>query len=101
MFIDTLSARVGRRFVLTLAASAAALYAPLAAQAQDKSVSGPLVLYSSQPERDLKETLAAFNQQYPDVKVETFRSGTTEAEAGRPAAAHAQYRHLGHSSGFL
>ena len=78
MFTIPLSTRVGHRFALTLAATAVVLSTPLAAHAQDKSVSGPLVLYSSQPERDLKETLAAFNAQYPNVKVETFRSGTTE-----------------------
>lgn len=53
-------------------------FAPLAVQAQTSSLSGPLVLYTSQPERDVKETLAAFNKRYPNVKVEVFRSGTTE-----------------------
>jgi iron(III) transport system substrate-binding protein len=69
-----------RRIIFSLAAAAAssALCLPIAVLAQGQSVSGTLVLYSSQPERDLKETLAAFNQQYPNVKVETYRSGTTE-----------------------
>lgn len=67
-----------RRFILTLAAAASAFVLSGQALAQNANVSGPLVLYSSQPERDLKETLAAFNAQYPNVKVETFRSGTTE-----------------------
>lgn len=47
------------------------------AQAQP-GVSGSLVLYTSQPERDARETIAAFNAKYPAVKVEVFRSGTTE-----------------------
>ena len=41
-------------------------------------VSGDLVLYTSQPERDANATIAAFNQVHPGVRVEVFRSGTTE-----------------------
>src|SRR5690606_39925224 len=37
-----------------------------------------IFVYSSQPDRDLKGTIAAFNQYYPNVKVDVFRSGTTE-----------------------
>jgi len=40
--------------------------------------SGDLVLYTSQPDRDMKETIAAFNKRHPNVKVQVFRSGTTE-----------------------
>ncbi len=47
------------------------------AQAQP-AVSGTLVLYTSQPERDARETIAAFNSKFPAVKVDVFRSGTTE-----------------------
>lgn len=54
--------------------------------------SGPLVLYTSQPDRIAAETAAAFHARYPAVHVRIFRSGTTEvmnklaAEflAGRP-----------------
>ncbi|MDR3371544.1 ABC transporter substrate-binding protein [Rhodoferax sp.] len=41
-------------------------------------VSGNLSLYTSQPDRDARGTIAAFNAQYPNVKVNVFRSGTTE-----------------------
>ncbi|QPF76070.1 ABC transporter substrate-binding protein [Roseateles sp. DAIF2] len=59
-----------RRAILLLGLLAAAI----GAQAQ----SGELVLYTSQPERDMKETIAAFNKRHPAVKVQVFRSGTTE-----------------------
>jgi iron(III) transport system substrate-binding protein len=39
---------------------------------------GPLVLYTSQPDKIAAETVDAFTKRYPKVKVETFRSGTTE-----------------------
>ena len=45
-------------------------------RAQD--VKGKLVLYTSQPERDAAQTVAAFKQRHPGVEVEVFRSGTTE-----------------------
>jgi iron(III) transport system substrate-binding protein len=59
-------------FALALAATAAASPAP----AQD--VKGKLVLYTSQPERDASQTVAAFRKVHPGVDVEVFRSGTTE-----------------------
>ena len=40
--------------------------------------SGKLVLYTSQPERDATQTVAAFKRVYPGVEVDVFRSGTTE-----------------------
>lgn len=61
----------------TMALAAGSAYAQPAA-APVAAATGPLVLYTSQPERDVKETLTAFNQRYPQVKVEVFRSGTTE-----------------------
>lgn len=68
-----------RRQLLGLVPAVAAapwlLHAP--AQAQS-NVSGTLVLYTSQPERDARETITAFNKAHPNVKVEVFRSGTTE-----------------------
>ena len=55
---------------------------------------GKLVLYTSQPERDAAQTVAAFKKAYPGVEVEVFRSGTTEVmgklaaefAAGQPKA---------------
>lgn len=44
-------------------------------------VSGTLSFYTSQPEEDVTKLLAAFNKQYPSVKVETYRSGTEEVIA--------------------
>ena len=40
--------------------------------------SGKLTLYTSQPNEDAAQTVEAFNEQYPDVDVEIFRSGTTK-----------------------
>ena len=40
--------------------------------------SGKLTLYTSQPERDATQTVAAFRKAYPGVEVDVFRSGTTE-----------------------
>ncbi|GGN95838.1 ABC transporter substrate-binding protein [Saccharibacillus kuerlensis] len=37
--------------------------------------------YTSQPEEDAAKLVSAFNARYPDVKVETFRSGTEEVVA--------------------
>jgi len=39
------------------------------------------VLYTSQPERDAAQTVAAFRRVQPNVDVEVFRSGTTEVMA--------------------
>ena len=43
-----------------------------------QGVNGKLALYTSQPERDAAQTVAAFRKVYPGVDVEVFRSGTTE-----------------------
>jgi iron(III) transport system substrate-binding protein len=68
-------ASVSRRtFVAALAFAAVAAAGP--APAQD--VKGKLVLYTSQPERDAAQTVAAFRKVHPGVDVEVFRSGTTE-----------------------
>jgi iron(III) transport system substrate-binding protein len=48
----------------------------LPAHAQDTK--GKLVLYTSQPERDAAQTIAAFKRVRPGIDVEVFRSGTTE-----------------------
>ena len=73
--------------VLTLGASPA-----IAEDAVPESVSGTLVLYTSQPDRDAQQTVDAFNKVYPNVEVEWVRDGTTqmmarlraEFEAGQP-----------------
>jgi len=44
-----------------------------AAEAQEK-----LMLYTSQPSEQMEGVLALFNSKYPNIKVEMFRSGTTE-----------------------
>ena len=49
-----------------------------AAPAGAQGASGKLVLYTSQPERDAAQTVAAFRKANPAVDVEVFRSGTTE-----------------------
>ena len=75
-----------------LAAALVSMLAPLSAQAQ--APKGKLVLYTSQPERDATQTVAAFRKANPGVEVEVFRSGTTEVmgklaaelSAGQPKA---------------
>jgi iron(III) transport system substrate-binding protein len=61
--------RVAGAVLLALAASVAA------------QPSGKLVLYTSQPERDASQTVAAFKRVHPSIDVEVFRSGTTEVMA--------------------
>lgn len=56
-----------------------AVLAALPAHAQ--SLTGKLVLYTSQPDRDAQSTVAAFRKVHPNVDVEIFRSGTTEVMA--------------------
>lgn len=57
----------------TTLAVAATLFATSAFAA-----SGKLVLYTSQPDALIAQTVEAFNKAQPDVEVEIFRSGTTE-----------------------
>lgn len=55
-------------------------------------VSGKLILYTSQPNKDAQQTVDAFTAKYPNVEVEWIRDGTTkvmaklraEFEAGAP-----------------
>src|SRR5438093_1485949 len=55
---------------------------------------GKLVLYTSQPDRDVQQTVEGFRTRNPAVEVEIFRSGTTEVmnklmaeiAAGQPRA---------------
>lgn len=39
---------------------------------------GSLVLYTSQPEDDVQKLIAGFNEEYPEIKVDVFRTGTEE-----------------------
>jgi iron(III) transport system substrate-binding protein len=64
--------------LLSGAAFIAAATLAAGAPAQAQAVSGKLVLYTSQPDRDAQQTVAAFKQLHPGVEVEIFRSGTTE-----------------------
>lgn len=54
---------------------------PQSAEAAPAGLSGQLTFYTSQPEEDAAQLVQAFNKKYPDVKVETFRSGTEEVTA--------------------
>ncbi|MDW5299950.1 MAG: ABC transporter substrate-binding protein [Sedimentibacter sp.] len=48
-------------------------------QAQDQTkLEGDLTVYTSQPEADIQALVEVFNESYPDVDVEIFRSGTEE-----------------------
>lgn len=49
--------------------------------AQTTQVSGSLVFYTSQPDTDAQALVDAFQKKYPDVQVNTFRSGTEEVVA--------------------
>ena len=62
----------------SLGAAALLLAACIASPAVAQDVKGKLVLYTSQPERDASQTVAAFKRAQPGVEVEVFRSGTTE-----------------------
>ncbi|HEY4161972.1 MAG TPA: extracellular solute-binding protein, partial [Dongiaceae bacterium] len=42
------------------------------------AASGSLMIYTSTPDQAMNDLIAAFNKAEPDVKVEFFRSGTTE-----------------------
>src|SRR5262245_27478018 len=52
-----------------------------AGQSTAQAPGGKLILYTSQPERDAAQTIAAFKRVYPGVEVDVFRSGTTEVMA--------------------
>jgi iron(III) transport system substrate-binding protein len=45
------------------------------------AVAGKLNFYTSQPEEDVTKLVTAFNKKFPEVKVETYRSGTEEVIA--------------------
>jgi iron(III) transport system substrate-binding protein len=58
-----------------------ALLALTLGSAAAQAPAGRIVLYTSQPERDAAQTVAAFRRAHPAVDVEVFRSGTTEVMA--------------------
>jgi len=70
-----------RRLILAAGLAAIIVAAATGAQAPDGKPNGKLVLYTSQPERDASQTVAAFKRVYPAVEVEVFRSGTSEVMA--------------------
>ena len=80
-----------RSKVLPLLAMTAALLASSGAWA---APSGTVTVYTSQPSDQMAKVVEAFNKAHPGVKVELFRSGTTEVmnklqaefAAGRPQA---------------
>lgn len=45
---------------------------------ENEKVEGTLQFYTSQPDADAEKLVAGFKEKYPDVTVETFRSGTEE-----------------------
>lgn len=69
------------RLLLTVGLAAIIVAATAVAQAPVGKPNGKLVLYTSQPERDAAQTVAAFKRTYPGVEVEVFRSGTSEVMA--------------------
>ncbi|MEM1049854.1 MAG: ABC transporter substrate-binding protein [Pseudomonadota bacterium] len=71
---------------------AAALSVAMAGSAFAADVSGKLVIYTSQPNKDAQQTVDAFKAKHPNVEIEWVRDGTTkvmaklraEFEAGAP-----------------
>jgi iron(III) transport system substrate-binding protein len=57
------------------------LLAVTASAAAAQGAKGKLMLYTSQPERDASQTVAAFKRVNPGVEVDVFRSGTSEVMA--------------------
>lgn len=45
---------------------------------EEKALSGDLTVYTSQPEEDIQALIEVFNQKYPEITVNVFRSGTEE-----------------------
>jgi iron(III) transport system substrate-binding protein len=72
--MDIVSLRGWRVFV-------ALLFTLAVTGASAQGARGKLVLYTSQPERDASQTVAAFKRGNPGVDVEVFRSGTSEVMA--------------------
>ena len=58
-----------------------ALAVAFASQAFAADVSGKLVVYTSQPNKDAQQTVDAFKAKHPKVEVEWIRNGTTKVMA--------------------
>ncbi len=54
---------------------------PAAENEEGKAVSGDLTLYTSEPEELVADLVAKFNETYPAVNIEVFRSGTGKVTA--------------------
>jgi iron(III) transport system substrate-binding protein len=70
-----------RHWIVTGLCAVVLAAGPSAAQAPVGNIGGKLTLYTSQPERDAAQTVAAFKRAHPAVEVDVFRSGTTEVMA--------------------
>jgi len=53
----------------------------LAGSALSAGAAETITVYTSQPQDQMNAVIAAFNAEHPDIKVELFRSGTTEVMA--------------------
>lgn len=60
---------------------AAAIVMAFATQSLAADVSGKLVIYTSQPNKDAQQTVDAFKVKHPGVEVEWIRDGTTKVMA--------------------
>lgn len=47
-------------------------------ETQSTQLSGAITLYTSQPEADVQALIEGFNEKWPDIQVDVFRSGTEE-----------------------
>lgn len=56
---------------------------------EEDGISGDLSFYTSQPDADAEQLVEAFNEQYPDVTVSIYRSGTEEVISKVQAEAQA------------
>lgn len=63
-------------FIRTLLATTIVVGLAFHAQAEET-----ITVYTSQPQDQMTEVVKAFNAEHPDIKVELFRSGTTEIMA--------------------
>ena len=48
---------------------------------ETSGISGELMLYTSEPEELVSDMIAKFNETYPDIQIEIFRSGTGKVTA--------------------
>ena len=49
-----------------------------ASEEAPQDLSGSITLYTSQPEEDIQAMIDGFNEKWPDIQVDVFRSGTEE-----------------------